>query len=843
MPPLTPAQIQAFLAAQQAITAAAALEAKSRAEIKNAFIKQAKLQQEVNSGLDGYLEALKTLSKTQKTINENKKKEGELQKEISEAFANRDLEAFKLARKKLEVLKEITGELQKQSDELKEVVKEAKVAKMTFASMTVGLIKGFNKLPGLVQDSFGKIKSLGIFEMDKAIKKSTLEMGLLGSQARGFNDTVREAALTTNEWGMGVQELAKLQSSYSEELGRTVMLGDAGLKSMSALAAATSLGVEGAAKLAGEMDNQGLSAERTSKFVEQTMNDSSSMGLNATKVIKNIQSNIKMLNKYNFKNGVKGLAKMAETVTKLGVSMEFASGMADKLFDIEGAVDMSAQLQVMGGKWAQLADPFKLMYMARNDMEGLTKALGEASESAVSFNKTKGEFEISAMEMHRLRKIAEQTGVAYEDLATAGKNARKMTEIKRQGGFKFGKDEQEFLAATAQFNEKGEAYVIDVKGDKKFIKDLGVSYNATIAAQIKEKKSLEARAKDAQSFDEKVTNLINMIKTTLLPISDGLNEVLGPLIKDVFASKDFKKDMKTLGKEIGEFVKFGAGVIKTIAEMALYLGPKGTLITVLLGKGILSAAQWILNGMALAKGFQLAGGGAGGMGGMAGGLRAVGGGSGMKGAAIAGGLGIGGVLLGAGVDATTDKGSTANILGKGAAGALQGAAMGAMLGPIGMGVGALIGGLAGGYMAYKSKDETSEAQGDAMFGSPIHDGVASIKSSIGDFNKALGSDYSKGRGIVQGGKITPIDNKDDLMAFKPKGPVDNALKGNNTSGTINHTFDDVKVKVEVTVNGSSGQSAKELSELISNNNQVKNTIVNAVNSSIDRNKNQKIKPS
>jgi len=35
--------------------------------------------------------------------------------------------------------------------------------------------------------------------------------------------------------------------------------------------------------------------------------------------------------------------------------------MADKLFDVEGAVDMSAQLQVMGGAWAKLADPFKLM--------------------------------------------------------------------------------------------------------------------------------------------------------------------------------------------------------------------------------------------------------------------------------------------------------------------------------------------------------------------------------------------------------------------------------------------------------------------------------------------------
>ena len=40
------------------------------------------------------------------------------------------------------------------------------------------------------------------------------------------------------------------------------------------------------------------------------MNDASSMGLNASKVIKNIQNNIKLLNRYNFKGGVKGLAKM-----------------------------------------------------------------------------------------------------------------------------------------------------------------------------------------------------------------------------------------------------------------------------------------------------------------------------------------------------------------------------------------------------------------------------------------------------------------------------------------------------------------------------------------------------
>jgi hypothetical protein len=39
---------------------------------------------------------------------------------------------------------------------------------------------------------------------------------------------------------------------------------------------------------------------------------------------------------------------MGKLATKLGVKMDFAAGMSDKLWDIE-AVDMSAQLQVMCG--------------------------------------------------------------------------------------------------------------------------------------------------------------------------------------------------------------------------------------------------------------------------------------------------------------------------------------------------------------------------------------------------------------------------------------------------------------------------------------------------------------
>ena len=46
-----------------------------------------------------------------------------------------------------------------------------------------------------------------------------------------------------------------------------------------------------------DFDKQGISVENTSKFMEQTMNDASRMGLNASKVVKNIQQNMKMLNR------------------------------------------------------------------------------------------------------------------------------------------------------------------------------------------------------------------------------------------------------------------------------------------------------------------------------------------------------------------------------------------------------------------------------------------------------------------------------------------------------------------------------------------------------------------
>ncbi len=501
---------------------------------------------------------------------------------------------------------------------------------------------------------------------------------------------------------------------------------------------------------------------------------------------KNISQNIKLLNKYNFKGGAKGLASMAESATKLGVDMNMVAPMADKLFDIEGAVDMSAQLQVMGGEWSKLADPFKLMNMARNDMDGLFKSVVNATKGAAQFNKETKEFDISALEMSRLRKVAEATGLDYTALAQAAKQAAKFTKIKGQVKINVDKDTEEFLANTSTFNDKGEAQIM-IGTSPKLLKNLSSADRDLLKAQIQETASLKDRAKDSQNFDDALKNTLNLFKSSMLPIVDAINKTLVPMITNLFGDKEFKNKLVGLGKEIGVFIggllKFGTKIFDT-------LGPTGTLAAILGVKGIMSTVQWVTNGLALAQGFNA--------GAIEGGFikqltGALGGSVGKF--AKTGGLALGGVAVGmlsdylgkqakeSGHD-TLSKGI--GIAGAAGEGALYGAALGSVIPGVGTAIGAGVGAVAGGL---KGLYDANQPVHDGIFDSPIHDGIS----------KGLGSDYSKQRGILQGGKITPIDNKDQLMAAKPNGVIDRNTSSNKTSsmkiefGEIHFKFDELKV--------------------------------------------------
>lgn len=822
--------------------------------------KQAELQREVSQSIESYMDGMKQYKKILAEINRNKQRELEIEREIASA-TGKDKD---IAEAKLKILQEQTAEMQEQAKimgtALSSVNKKSLAGAKVLGEAAKGLGKAFVGLPGLVDKAWGKLKGLGLFEMEKEIKKSALSMGVLSKQSNDFRGAIVSAAKETTMIGIGVKELSQMQSAYSEELGRSVVLSKEGLVAMGELAAATGLGAEGAAKLSAEMEMQGVSAERTGEYMTQVLNDSHKMGVNATKVVKNVANNMKMLNRYNFKEGVKGLAKMAETVSKLGIDMEFAAGFSDKLWNIEGAVDMSAQLSVMGGAWAKMSDPFHLMYMARNDMEGLTSEIADAAKESVSFNKETGEFQMASKEMHRLKIIAEQTGLSYDELTTAAKNAAKFSKIKGQVQFSMDKDEQEFLTNTAKMDKNGKAY-IEVKGEKKYMNQLTQGDRAYLKAQIDEKATMKERAEQAITFDEQLTYLINQLKVFMLPLVKTMNDELIPKLRDLSAKFTAKggwgEKLEVFAATIGSWVSSIAGLMiewpKTTAALLLF-----SKAAPLLGKvfGFLwERAKWFTNGIQLGLGFNsVAGGGGSGntniadsitdtlgkkvfgqkfggaaaktgkgmMGNFKGGLKSFGGiGAGV----LSGGLAAWdeysenadkGMSTGENVGRTTAKGAGAGL------GAWGGAAAGAAIGSAVPIIGTVIGGLIGAALGAWGGGALGEAGGDAIYGdeergmndgiftSPLHDGFLSGLGGMGGAalggllggplgmmaGGMLGSDFSKGRGVMQGGKITPIDNKDDLIAMKPGGAIEKAgAKGGTT--VVKHTFENINLHGEI----------------------------------------------
>jgi len=760
---------------------------------------QAKQQAAVSSSLEGYLNGLKQAKAINETIANNIKIEGKVRDKIAAARVKGDIVEEKNQNDILIILQKQTKELQAQGKALDDNLKSANKTNMVMAKVGATMLKTLSSLPDLIQQGYGKIKGLGLFEMDKSMKKTALTMGILSKQGVGFTSGLKESALYSTQLGISLEDLSKMQGDYSNELGRNIILSQQGLKAMTNMAAASGLGAEGTSKMAADMDQQGLSAQRTGEFIEQTMNDAHKMGLNSSKVVKNISGNMKMLNRYNFKGGIKGLAKMAEIVSKLGVDMEFASGFADKLWDVEGAVNMSAQLQVLGGEWAKMADPFHLMYMARNDMEGLTEEIGNAAAASAKFAKD-GSIQMTTMEMSRLKQVADQTGIAYDDLVTAGKNAFKLKKIKGQIAFNMSDEEKEFITNVSTFDKDGNASIM-IEGEPKFLKQLTQIDYKTLQAQMIEKKDMEERAKASQTFDDALTNTINMFKVTLLPLIEEMNKTLLPKIQKLV--KRFQDEK--WGEKIEKFAALVGGWISKFAGM-LIDNPLTTAIGYLATKGLgwmMEKAGWVMNGMALAQGFN--------MGTMGGGAGSAIGAMAKQFAGIAGPLiGIAaGTYLGLSTGASISKslgnedtkaGDYTGIAG-GVIGGAGGWALGAALAPETGGLSLLIPALAalgGSYLG----STTGKVAGDAIFGDQVNDGYSPATNIADQINEEAGTK----RSIVAQGMIRPIDNADSFLTKKETGPVERAFSNSNRGNVIKHEFGELNINGQLTVTTPGGGS-------------------------------------
>lgn len=639
-------------------------------------------------------------------------------------------------------------------------------------------LSGWRSVGNVVKNEVGSALKSGwksMLAQDKAVRNTQLSMGILTNQAKSFSMNIYRSSARTQMLGANAKDLAGYQKDYSEQIGRATVLTDQGLEAMTEMAKGTTLGAEGAVRMASEMDNFGLSVMATRDLVEKTVDSAHKMGVNSASVTKTMMNNMRIAQKYNFKEGLDGLGKMSIQAEKFKTTIEGVAGFAEKLFTPEGAIDAAAQLQVLGGEWAKIADPFSLMYKARNDMAGLQQSMIEATAGVAQFNKATGAFEISGMELHRLREISKVTGQSVDELAQSAKELAKTKAIKMQISASVDKNYEDFITSTAQYDAKKGGYFIKIGADEKNIKDLTALNNSELKNIVLQEENLKKRAIEAHSVDELWTNLKDSFKATLLPLLKGIEIGLHKPLAKVIDWLD-KNDITT------KIAKFTESIGNFIVDNPL-ISAMGAVAAM----GLFEIGKWVANGMALGKGFSMTNGMSGGSGGLMGSLGSKVNVGGLVGAA---GLGIAGTGLQMGRDFRDNPNdTTGKAMGIGGS-ALQGAGMGMAIGSVipgigtavGAGVGGVLGGIYGTYNEMSTKDTPKGQEA----------------SKMQDFVMRPGS------------KAQPFSSNDTLIGFKPDGPIAKNADSSVGSSPKSLKIEFAPIKIEfgnLTIIGSNGSSS------------------------------------
>ena len=131
------------------------------------------------------------------------------------------------------------------------------------------------------------------------------------------------------------------------------------------------------------------------------------------------------------------------------------------MLDPEGAIDLAAQLQVIGGAAGDLTDPFKLMYMATNDLEGLQDAIIDTAAASATFNKETGQFGFSPDQRRQMRDQAEAMGLSWEEFSETAIQAAKRTEVFSQLSFtdSISETDKELIASMSEIGKDGTAKI------------------------------------------------------------------------------------------------------------------------------------------------------------------------------------------------------------------------------------------------------------------------------------------------------------------------------------------------------------------------------------------------
>ena len=338
----------------------------------------------------------------------------------------------------------------------------------TFNAFTLSLksmIGQVNITSQAILESLNPLDSTVFKEMDEYATKIQASFGLAKNRNDEFKQSIADAG----------PELAKLGVT-EEVMGNNLAEIMGGLKTAASVGKEAIVEITAAAKVTGQeistlttnFRDVGISIYDVGDKMKEITNYARSVGVSVNAVSSGVVDNLSKMNQYNFENGIKGLAKMAATATRLGITMDEVFQQADKVMNPEGAIEMSAALQRLGVTSSGLLDPLRAMDMAQNDPEALQKEMVNLGKEFTRFNEKTGQMEILPGAKRRMKEVAEAVGMTGSEFAKmALKSAdfdMKLKQIKMPDIAGGNEETKELIASMAQM--KDGVATIKVKNDE-----------------------------------------------------------------------------------------------------------------------------------------------------------------------------------------------------------------------------------------------------------------------------------------------------------------------------------------------------------------------------------------
>ncbi len=333
-----------------------------------------------------------------------------------------------------------------------------------FDQLAAGLSGAANLFASVVSDAYTREGDL--------LKAFTTKAGMAGQFASGFTESIMAVAPQAQLLGVSFGELKDAtESMVSNSQKFANYQGESVLEAVriSAAYGATSKSL---LENVEAFRDVGIGLTDASGKIEQIGKRSLSQGLSARATTKTVMDNLGKLNEFGFKNGVEGLGRMVQQAQALNFKMEETFKVAAKLYDPEGAIDLSANLQVIGGAIGDLADPIKLMYDATNNVESLQTSILGAAKSLATYNAEQGRFEVTGANLRRAKAMSDALGISMEQLTSSAiKGQVQMQAMSQIELFDLNEDQKQFVSNLATMKDG----VVGFELPKDLQKELGIN--------------------------------------------------------------------------------------------------------------------------------------------------------------------------------------------------------------------------------------------------------------------------------------------------------------------------------------------------------------------------------